>query len=136
MIVIDASVLVNVLADDGPDGDLARSRLAAEEDLAAPQLLDLEVISVVRRNHARQRLDRRRAEIAVAALESFPVDRFDHLDLLPRVWELRDALSAYDACYVALAELLECPLLTVDVRLAKGAAHGRSPVEVEVLPVP
>jgi predicted nucleic acid-binding protein len=69
----------------------------------------------------------------LADLRIFPVKRYDDLDLVERAWAMRDALSAYDAAYVALAELLGCPLLTGDARLAKGAAHAGSPARIEVL---
>jgi predicted nucleic acid-binding protein len=101
--------------------------------LAAPQLVDLEVLSVIRRHLARGRLDHRRAEQAISDLRIFPLTRYSHLDLIKRTWAMRDALTAYDAAYVALAELLGCPLLTADARMAKGAAHAGSPVQVEVL---
>jgi predicted nucleic acid-binding protein len=133
MTVVDASVLVTALADDDADGDAARARLRLAEELAAPELVDLEVLSVLRRQQARGLLDRRRAELAVSDLIAFPLIRYSHLDLAERVWELREALTPYDAAYVALAELLECTLVTGDGRLAKGAAHARSPVPVDVL---
>jgi len=131
--VVDASVLVTALADDDIDGDATRARLDRADELAAPKLVDLEVLSVIRRHLARGRLDLRRANLAVTDLRVFPMARYDHLDLVERAWAMRDALSAYDATYVALAELLDCPLLTGDARLAKGAAHAGSPAEIEVL---
>jgi len=131
--VVDASVLVSALADDADDGAIARRRLRQAAELAAPELVDLEVLSVLRRQLARGHLDRDRADVAWADLVTFPLVRYGHLDLAERVWTLRDALTPYDAAYVALAELLECPLVTADARLAKGAAHGGSPVRVEVL---
>ena len=133
MTVVDASVLVTALADDDRDGDAVRARLRRAEELAAPELVDLEVFSVLRRQLNRGQLDRRRADLALTDLRIFPLDRYSHLSLLERVWELRDALTPYDAAYVALAEMLDCPLLTGDARMAKGAAHGGSPVAVEVL---
>jgi predicted nucleic acid-binding protein len=133
MTVVDASVLVTALADDAADGDAARARLLLAEELAAPELVDLEVLSVLRRQQHRGLLDQRRAQLALADLIAFPLVRYSHLDLAERVWELRDALTPYDASYVALAELLDCPLVTADGKLAKGAAHARSPIAVDVL---
>jgi len=118
VLVVDASVLVVALADDGPDGDRARDRLRGE-DLAAPELVDLEVVSVLRRQLAAGSLDARRAQLALADLADLPLQRSPHATLLPRIWELRDNLSAYDASYVALAERLDATLLTADVRLTR-----------------
>jgi predicted nucleic acid-binding protein len=116
MIVIDASVLASALADDGPDGDRARERLRGER-LAAPELIDLEVTSVLRRASRERRLDDRRARQALEDLAAMPVGRASHRPLLARVWELRDNLTVYDAAYVAVAEALAVPLLTADERL-------------------
>ena len=117
MIVVDASILVTALADDGPDGERHRSRLAGER-LAAPHLIDVEVVSAWRRLAAAGRLDERRAAFARADLRSLPMQRVAHSSLLERCWELRDNLTTYDATYVALAELLEATLLTADAKLA------------------
>lgn len=133
MIVIDASVLVNALTDDGETGAVARERLTWEHRIVAPQLIDLEVISVLRTLVRRGLLDPDRASVAVVELNRFPIDRYDHDGIVPRIWELRDALSAYDAAYLALAETLRCRLLTNDAKLAKGAEHAKSPAQIEVL---
>ncbi len=118
MIVVDASVLATALADDGADGDAARSRLRGQ-DLAAPELVDLEVASVLRRQLSVGKLDARRSRMALDDLLELPVERASHRPLLARCWELRDNLSVYDAAYVALAEALGASLLTADARLAK-----------------
>lgn len=128
MVVVDASVVVVALADDGPDGDIARSRLRGES-LAAPELLDLEVVSVLRRQHARGAVDERRARLALADLKDLPVERAPHGALVERCWELRDNITPYDAAYVALAELLGASLLTADARLA-GATGLRCAIEL------
>ena len=120
VLVVDASVLVVALADDGPDGDAARARLRGET-LAAPDLVDLEVASVLRRQNRVGMLDNRRANMALSDLGALPVHRTEHLSLLPRCWELRDNLSIYDAAYVALAEVLDATLITGDRRLARAA---------------
>jgi predicted nucleic acid-binding protein len=117
VLVVDASVLVVALADDGPDGDQARVRLRGEQ-LAAPALLDVEVASVLRRQVRLGAVASRRAELALADLAAAPVARAPHQPLLGRCWELRDNLTIYDATYVALAEALGVDLLTGDVRLA------------------
>jgi predicted nucleic acid-binding protein len=116
LIVVDASVLAPALADDGGDGDRARARLAGER-LAAPELVDLEVASVLRRALRQGRLDERRSDQALADLAALPVGRAPHLPLLERIWELRDNLTVYDGAYVALAEALEVPLVTADAGL-------------------
>ena len=128
MLVVDASVIATALGDDGPDGDRARARLAGER-LAAPELLDLEVASVMRGQLRARSLDVRRAELALDDLAALPLQRVPHHALLTRCWELRDNLTIYDAAYVALAELLAADLLTGDHRLAK-APGPRCRIEV------
>jgi predicted nucleic acid-binding protein len=118
VLVVDASALVVALADDGPDGDLVRGRLRGES-LAAPDLVDLEVVSVLRKQLGVGALDARRAGLAMTDLRELPLRRAPHLPLLARCWELRDNLSVYDAAYVALAEALDAPLVTTDTRLAR-----------------
>ena len=128
MIVVDASVIVTGLADDGDDGDRVRARLRGER-LMAPHVIDLEVVSAWRRLMATGQLDERRANLALADLDSLRLERVAHRPLVTRCWELRDNLTVYDAAYVALAELLQVDLLTADARLA--AAPGiRCRVEV------
>ena len=117
MIVVDASVLATALGDDGPDGDHARARLRGER-LSAPELVDLEVTSVLRRQVHSGAADLRRAALALADLAALPLQRAPHRPLLARCWELRDNLTVYDASYVALAEALDVTLLTGDGRLA------------------
>jgi predicted nucleic acid-binding protein len=120
VLVVDASVLAVALADDGPDGDAARARLRGET-LAAPELVDLEVASVLRRQNRAGMLDNRRAELAIIDLGALPMVRASHLALLRRCWELRENVTTYDAAYVALAEALDATLLTGDRRLAHAA---------------
>lgn len=126
--VVDASVLAVALADDGADGDGARARLRGE-DLASPELLDLEVLSVLRRQVIAGALGVRRAELALDDLSAMPLERAPHVPLLRRCWELRENLTTYDASYVALAETLDVPLLTGDRRLAR-ATGPRCQIEV------
>lgn len=118
MIVVDASIIVTALADDGPDGDRARDRLRTER-LAAPHVIDLEVTSAWRRLAGAGDLDERRAELAMADLRALRIERAQHRPLLARCWELRANLTVYGAAYVALAELLETKLLTADARTSK-----------------
>jgi predicted nucleic acid-binding protein len=118
VIVVDASVLVVALADDGTDGDAARARLRGER-LVAPELIDLEVGSVLRRHAVAGQIDDRRAKIALQDLVAMPLQRARHVELLGRCWELRTNLTFYDAAYVALAEALRTTLLTSDRKLAR-----------------
>jgi len=118
VIVIDASVLLPALLDGGGSGALARTALAGASQRHAPALLDLEVTAGVRSKLARGDIEPASAASAVADLVVYPVERHDHRRLLPRVWSLRDNVTAYDAAYVALAEVLDATLLTADQRLA------------------
>lgn len=118
MLVVDASVMITALADDGPDGDTARLRLRGER-LAAPELIDLEVSSVLRRQALAGLVDDRRAAMALHDLGAIPLERARHAALLGRCWQLRANLTIYDAAYVALAEALGADLLTADVRLSR-----------------
>jgi predicted nucleic acid-binding protein len=123
MIVVDASALLAVLLRT-PDASALEERLLdPQESLHAPHLIDVEVAQVLRRYAARQELDEERGRIAFETLADFPLRRYSHGLLLPRVWELRNNLTAYDAVYVALAEALDAPLLTRDQRLASAAGH-------------
>jgi len=128
VIVVDASVLVAALADDGPDGDVCRGRLVGRA-LAAPHLMDLEVGSVLRRLVRNGQVPERRARLALTDLAELPVQRAPSLPLLPRCWELKDNLTIYDAAYVALAEILDVTLLTADPRLGR-ATGPRCSIEV------
>jgi predicted nucleic acid-binding protein len=125
VIVVDASVLAPALGDDDADGDAARARLRGEGELAAPEIIDLEVASVWRRTLA----DERRASLALADLADLRLRRAPHLPLLARCWELRHNLTPYEAAYVALAEALDVALVTADARLSR-ASGVRCAVEV------
>ena len=117
MIVVDASVLATALGDDNDDGRRARARLSGER-LSAPELIDLEVVSVFRRLCAADQLDQARADQALADLDALRLDRVLHRPLLRRCWELRHNVTVYDAAYIALAEIVDAPLVTADRRLA------------------
>ena len=128
MIVVDASILVTALADDGPDGDRLRDRLR-DERLAAPHLVDVEVVSAWRRLAAAGDLDERRAAFAIEDLRSLRLDRVPHAPLIDRCWELRTNLTVYDAAYVALAEAMDAVLVTADARLAS-SPNARCTIEL------
>ncbi len=118
MIVVDASVLANVVGDDEAAGQLARARLAAASAVSAPDLVDVETVSVLRRRWLAGDLSDERFRGAVDDLLALPVTRFPVGPLMIRAFELRANITAYDACYVALAEALDWPLITADRRLA------------------
>ncbi len=129
MIVIDASAVLELLLLT-PAGFQAAARVfGPDETLHAPELLDLEVTQVLRRYERSGELSPERAEQALEDLADLRIERYPHAPLLPRVWELRANLTAYDAAYVALAEVIPAPVLTCDARLAR-APHR---AEVEVL---
>lgn len=118
MIVVDASVLANVVGDDEDAGQLARARLAAASAVSAPDLVDVETVSVFRRRWMAGDLSDDRFQTAVDDLSALPITRFPVGPLMVRAFELRANITAYDACYIALAEALDCPLITSDRRLA------------------
>lgn len=128
MLVVDASILAPVVADAGVDGQRFRQRLHGET-VAGPDLLRVEVTSVLRRHANNGLLSPEQAETALSDLLEFPLTVFPTVSLLRRVWELRHNLTAYDGCYVALAEAVEGPLLTADRRLAN-APGLRCAIEV------
>jgi predicted nucleic acid-binding protein len=125
MIVLDASVVVEVVLATRAGWRLMTRFLEHESGLFAPELLDIEVVQIVRRYQRLGELSAEHGERAIDDLLDLPVDRYPHRPLLPRVWELRANLTAYDAAYVALAEALEAPLLTRDARLARAAHRAR-----------
>ena len=129
MIVVDASVLANALADDHADGAAARDELRAAGRITAPDLVDVETVSVLRKRWLGRTLTDQRFEVAVAHLRQLQFERVPTLRMMHRAFELRANVSAYDACYVALAELLDCELLTTDGRLA-GASGPRCAIRV------
>jgi len=129
VIVVDASALLEALLRT-PSAKAVEDRLfAPRQTLHAPHLLDVEVAQVIRRYAAGGEIDSERGRLALIDLADFPVRRYPHDVLLPRIWNLRNNLTAYDAAYVALAEALDAPLLTRDRRLA-GAAGHRAQIEL------
>jgi predicted nucleic acid-binding protein len=118
VIVVDASILAPALADDNSDGEAARAGLRGQA-LAAPELIDLEVASVWRRQVMAGQLEARRADLALADLLALPLQRIAHRQLLTRCWQLRQNVTPYYAAYVALAELLDVVLVTGDRRLSR-----------------
>lgn len=119
--MVDASVLANVVGDDTDDGQHARTLLRQQTDLAAPDLVDVETTSVLRRRWLAGFLSDERFDQAITDLTDFPLTRFPARKLMRRAFELRASVTAYDSCYVALAEALGCPLYTADARLTRAS---------------
>ena len=129
MIVLDASAAFELLAHTQAGTRIA-ARIRAEHRLHAPELLDLEVASSLRRQCALGAFRQERANQVLEDLRSLPLVRHRHLALLDRVWQLRHNFTAYDACYLALTEAMDATLLTRDAALLVARLrHGR----VEVL---
>lgn len=114
-LVIDASAAVAALVDSGPDGQWAETLLTS--DLAAPHLLPVEVANVLRRAVGAGEISDDVASLAHADLLGLRVELVAYDTVAPRIWELRHDLTPYDAWYVAVAELLDAPLATLDHRL-------------------
>lgn len=123
MIVLDASVVLELLLGT------RRGRVVAERiespslPLAAPHLVDLEVAQALRRYVQMGAISSGRGRQALSDLGDLDIDRYPHEPLLARIWSMRDNLTAYDAAYVALAEAMQVPLLTCDTRLAAAPGH-------------
>jgi predicted nucleic acid-binding protein len=123
VIVVDASVLLEVLLNTPAASSIAARLFADGETLHAPHLIDLEVAQVLRRYARSGDLDDQRGVQALADLADLPLARYPHDVFLARIWELRDNVTAYDAAYIALAEALDAPLLTRDAALASPTIH-------------
>ena len=129
MIVVDASALLEVLLGTPAAAAVAARLFDAGDTLHAPHLIDVEVAQALRRVALAGRLDPARGRTALGIVADLSLRRYPHIELLPRVWELRNSVTAYDAVYIALAEALDAPLLTRDAALAAPRAH-RARVEV------
>jgi len=124
LIVLDASAAVEVLLQTAAGTPMTERLLDPAESLHAPHLLDIEVAQILRRFVRRGELAPDRARQALDDLASLPLERYSHEILMSRVWTLRENLTAYDAAYVALAEVLEATLLTRDGRIARAPGHA------------
>lgn len=123
MIVVDASAVIEILLCTPAAKAVEARMFDPAETLHAPHLLDVEVAQVIRRYAVGGMIDADRGRVALDDLVDLPVRRYSHAVLLPRVWELRNNFTAYDAVYVALAEALDATLLTRDTRLAAAPGH-------------
>lgn len=131
MIVLDASAAVELLLNTSSGRRVAARIAGPDVSLHAPHLLSIEVAQVIRRYVAAGQVEAARGRDAVMDLAGIGLISYEHDLLLPRIWELRDNLTAYDAAYVALAELLDAPILTLDERLGGAPGHD---AQVELLP--
>jgi predicted nucleic acid-binding protein len=118
MLVVDAALVVAALVDGGPDGSWADGVLASDH-LAAPHLMLVEVANILRRGVLSGDLTADTASMAHADLLDLRVELFPYAPFAPRVWELRESVTSYDAWYVALAESLDAKLATLDLRLSR-----------------
>ena len=130
MIVLDASAAIEWLFQSPVGVRIDKRIFSPSQSLHAPHLLDVEVAQVLRRYVREKMITAERGQEALEDLGDFPLNRYPHDFLIPRVWELRATLTAYDAVYVALAEVLDAPLLTCDGKIASASGHS---AKVEVI---
>ncbi len=130
MIVVDASVLLELLLNR-PAAVAVRNRLfRTAETLHAPHLIDVEVLQVLRRYNASREMTDERAAEALRNHRALRIERYPHEIVIESIWHLRSNVTAYDAAYIALAELLACSMITADRRLARAARTLGVPVEL------
>ncbi len=130
MIVVDASAVIDMLLQSEKGKKVADRILDPDETLHVPHLIEIEVTQVLRRFMLAGELTEARGRDALSDLTDLPLIRYPHTEFLQRVWDMRSSLSAYDAVYVALAEVLEAPLVTTDGKLSR--AHGHD-VKIELI---
>jgi predicted nucleic acid-binding protein len=124
LIVFDASALVYAFVSDEWIGDRVRALLSETDEVAIPEFAVLEMLSVLRKWWLAGELDARRFAIAVGQIANMPIPRYSAVELSPRIFELRNNITPYDATYVALAERLGYTLVTEDARLARAPGPG------------
>jgi predicted nucleic acid-binding protein len=124
VIVLDASAVIEWLLQSRTGIKIDQRIFARSESLHAPHLLDVEVAQVLRRYVRDKTITAQRGQEALEDLAGLPLVRYPHDFLIPRIWELRAMLTAYDATYVALAELLGASLLTCDRKIASAPGHS------------
>ena len=120
MIVLDASVVVELLTNGRLSGLLRRNLAGRSDSFIVPHVLDVEVASALRRLATEQRIDSHRAEQFLTGLAALPAERYAHAPSLTRIWALRHNFTCYDAAYIALAEITDSILYTCDAKLSKG----------------
>lgn len=124
MIVLDASAAIELLVPGRARGRRIAQRIAPEMSVHVPALFDVEVLHALRGMESARTIDDTALTSALADLADLRASRHDHELLRPRIWELRHNFGAYDATYVALAEVLDAPLVTTDARLSRGSGHN------------
>ena len=120
MIVLDASVIVELLTNGILADSIGNELAGSDESYIVPHLLDVEAMSAIRRLVAGKRIDAHRVGQFLAGLAALPAERFSHTPLIGRIWELRHNFTAYDATYIALAEATDSVLYTCDEKLRSG----------------
>lgn len=128
-VVVDASAIVELLTAPAPNPELKR-RIRTSE-LNAPELIIVEVLNVLRRQAQHGLVTPDQAARSVSWLEQTPIGLMPHRPLVSRVWQLRHAVTPYDATYVTMAEKLRVPLVTTDAKLARSNGHQ---ARIEVYP--
>ena len=119
MAVLDASAAIFALVRS--ESSSARTKLGGYQELYCPHLIDIEYVNALRNLVLREDITLDDAEIATLDFIDLSITRYPHTRLIDRIWQLRQIITPYDAAYVALAELLETPLITSDRRLARAA---------------
>jgi predicted nucleic acid-binding protein len=122
VLVVDTSAVISALVGRPPSDEVIE-RLATDSDLSAPHLLDVEFLHALRRLALGGQLSEDRAADARGDFADLAITRYEHTVVADRIWQLRHGLTAYDAAFVALAELLDVPLVTCDARLARAPGH-------------
>lgn len=120
MIVLDASVVVELLTNGALAGSIRTALAARDDSFIVPHLIDVEVVSALRRLAWDKRIDSHRSSQLLAALATLPAERYSHTPLLDRIWQLRHNFTSCDAAYIALAEATGSVLYTCDEKLQRG----------------
>jgi len=123
LIVVDASAALELLLRTEKGIKVQERVLDSAESLHAPHLIDIEVSQTLRRLVILKEITAARGKQALEDHVALHIKRAEHKDLLERIWSLRDSITAYDAAYVVLAEILDCPLITCDAKLARSHGH-------------
>jgi predicted nucleic acid-binding protein len=123
LIVIDASAVLELLLRTEKGIKVQERALDPGETLHAPHLIDIEVTQTLRRLAILKEITAARGRQALEDHVALNIKRAEHKDLLERIWTLGDSITAYDAAYVVLAEILDCPLITCDAKLARSHGH-------------